>query len=227
MPAHIGLIGGIGPAATDYYYRKIIAAYADSNEELELTIVHADTPTLLDNLQRDRRQTQVEIYRRLTDRLKTAGADFVVVTSIAGHFCIEDFKSKSPLPVIDLIEAVREEVQRKGFSSLGILGTETVMKSKFFGGLGGTRLVTPTPALLADVHAAYVSMAASGSVTHAQRETFNKACVAFIDGSEVDSILMAGTDLALVYDEDSSPFPVVDCAAIHARKVVLASLEAV
>jgi len=226
MPAHIGLIGGIGPAATDYYYRKIIAAYADSNKELELTIVHADTPTLLDNLQRDRRQTQVEIYRRLTDRLKTAGADLVVVTSIAGHFCIEEFKSQSPLPVIDLIEAGREEVQRKAFNSLGILGTETVMKSKFFGGLGQATLVAPTPALLADVHAAYVAMAASGSVTRGQREIFNKACLEFIEDSGVDSILMAGTDLALVYDEESSPFPIVDCAAIHAGKVVLASLEA-
>ena len=50
MPAHIGLIGGIGPAATDYYYRKIIAAYAESGLELELTIAHADAPTLLRRL---------------------------------------------------------------------------------------------------------------------------------------------------------------------------------
>ena len=50
MAAHIGLIGGIGPAATDYYYRRIIAAYAESDLELGLTIAHADAPTLLRNL---------------------------------------------------------------------------------------------------------------------------------------------------------------------------------
>ena len=42
MPAHIGLIGGIGPAATDFYYRKIIAAYAELGLELELTIALSD-----------------------------------------------------------------------------------------------------------------------------------------------------------------------------------------
>lgn len=41
MAAHIGLIGGIGPAATDYYYRRIIAPYAESDLDLELTIIHA------------------------------------------------------------------------------------------------------------------------------------------------------------------------------------------
>ena len=100
MPAHIGLIGGIGPAATDYYYRKIIAAFAQLDAELELTLAHADAPTLLRNLQNDDRKSQMEIYTRLTNRLKNTGADFVAITSIAGHFCIEEFKDESPLPVL-------------------------------------------------------------------------------------------------------------------------------
>jgi aspartate racemase len=47
---HIGLIGGIGPAATDFYYRRLISIFASRKAALDLTIVHADTPTLLDNL---------------------------------------------------------------------------------------------------------------------------------------------------------------------------------
>ena len=223
MPAHIGLIGGIGPAATDYYYQTIIAAYAEAGLELELTIAHADTPTLLGNLKNDDRKSQVAIYRKLTDRLKAAGADFVAVTSIAGHFCIEEFKDMSPLPVIDLIEAVREEVERRGVKRLGILGTEAVMKSAFYGGLGKIEVLTPSPALLAEVHTAYVAMASSGLVTAPQRETLNAACTELIEDFGVDSVLLGGTDLALVYDEATSVFPVIDCAAIHALKIVSAS----
>jgi aspartate racemase len=47
---HIGLVGGIGPAATDFYYRRLVAAFASKKAPLELTIAHADTPTLLKNL---------------------------------------------------------------------------------------------------------------------------------------------------------------------------------
>ena len=39
---HIGLIGGIGPAATDFYYRGLIDRHVASGIPLELTIAHAD-----------------------------------------------------------------------------------------------------------------------------------------------------------------------------------------
>ena len=45
--AHIGMIVGIGPAATDYYYRYLISALAREGRDLQLTMAHADTPTLL------------------------------------------------------------------------------------------------------------------------------------------------------------------------------------
>jgi hypothetical protein len=62
---HIGLIGGIGPAATDFYYRRLIATFASKKAALELTIVHADTPTLLSNLASNNAAAQVAIYVRL------------------------------------------------------------------------------------------------------------------------------------------------------------------
>ena len=59
---HIGLIGGIGPAATDFYYRRLISTFASKKAALELTIVHADTPTLLRHLASDDAASQVAIY---------------------------------------------------------------------------------------------------------------------------------------------------------------------
>ena len=47
---HIGLIGGIGPAATEYYYRGLIERHAGPGRHLELTIVHADVRELAQNL---------------------------------------------------------------------------------------------------------------------------------------------------------------------------------
>ena len=47
---HIGLIGGIGPAATEYYYRGLIARHTRSGTPLELTIAHADVRELAQNL---------------------------------------------------------------------------------------------------------------------------------------------------------------------------------
>ena len=128
----IGLIGGIGPAATDFYYRSLIEKFASEDADLDMTIVHADASTLVKNLMDDNKDAQVSIYNGLTKRLKNAGAECVAITSIAGHFCIEKFVAKSVLPIVDLLSCVQAEVENKGYKKIGILGTKPVMESKFY-----------------------------------------------------------------------------------------------
>ena len=67
---HIGLIGGIGPAATEFYYRGLVNAFADAGKRLELTIVNASTEDLLRNLTHDTPQDQAEIFLAFVERLK-------------------------------------------------------------------------------------------------------------------------------------------------------------
>jgi aspartate racemase len=221
---HIGLIGGIGPAATDFYYRHLIATYANRNAPLELTIVHADTPTLLGNLASNNSSAQTAIYMRLSRRLVAAGAELVAVTSIAGHFCIEDFKAVSPLPVVDLILEVNEAIEARGLKRIGILGTRTVMETRLYGRITAVEILPPSGADLDDVHQAYVSMATSGKVTEDQRSLFNAVGHRLIREQGAQAIMLGGTDLALVFAENSAGFPLVDCARIHADAIARVAL---
>ena len=156
---HIGLIGGIGPAATDFYYRRLISTFARKNATLELTIVHADTPTLVINLARNDTAAQTAVYTRLTNRLVSAGAECVGVTSLGGHFCIDAFKAVSPLPVVDMISEVSQAIEKRGFKRIGILGTRTVMETRFYGRIASTEIIPPSGTDLDYVHEAYISMA--------------------------------------------------------------------
>jgi aspartate racemase len=216
----IGLIGGIGPAATGFYHRRLIELYAKLQTSLDLTIVHADTPTLVDNLARNEAARQAQIFAHLTHRLASAGAGLVAVTSIAGHFCRDEFKALSPLPVVDLIVEVDRAVAARGTSRIGILGTRTVMESRFYGGLTGATAILPLGGDLDDVHQAYVTMAVAGVATEAQRAVFYSAGRRLIEQQGAEAIMLGGTDLALVFDERTSPFPIIDCAAIHADAIV-------
>jgi aspartate racemase len=216
----IGLIGGIGPAATDFYYRRLISAFAGNRTALELTSVHADAPTLLAHLASNDAEVQIAIYKRLTDRLVAAGAGCVAVTSIAGHFCIGGFKDVSPLPVVDMIDAVSTAVKRRGLKRIGILGTRTVMETRFYGGIPSAEIVPPSGNDLDSVHEAYVAMAASGVATAAQRTVFTAACQRLLKDRGVEAIMLGGTDLALVFSEQTVDFPLVDCAGIHVEAIV-------
>jgi aspartate racemase len=217
---HIGLIGGIGPAATDFYYRRLISTFASKQAALELTIVHADTPTLLGNLASNDAASQVAIYMKLTNRLAAAGAECVAITSIAGHFCIEAFKASSVLPVVDMISEVNRAIAQRAFGRIGILGTRTVMETRLYGSVSRVEVVPPSGQSLEDVHEAYVAMAASGIVTEAQRAVFTAVSKQLLEQSGVEAILLGGTDLALVFNERDTEFPLIDCASIHADAIV-------
>jgi aspartate racemase len=216
----IGLIGGIGPAATDFYYRRLISIFSRNKTPLELTIVHADAPTLLGNLSRNDAASQVEIYMKLTNRLAAAGAGCVAVTSIAGHFCIDAFKASSPLPVVDLISEVNRAIEKSGYKRIGILGTRTVMETRFYGRISGATIIPPGGRDLDDVHQAYATMATSGVVTDAQRDVFAGASQRLLKDAGAEAIMLGGTDLALVFDDRDASFPTIDCAAIHADAIV-------
>lgn len=62
---HIGLIGGIGPAAIERYYRGLIER---TRKPLDLTIVHADVPQLATNLSALASVKQAEVFASLVRR---------------------------------------------------------------------------------------------------------------------------------------------------------------
>jgi len=222
---HIGLIVGIGPAATDYYYRYLIFTLAQAGQDLELTMAHADTRTLLRNQSEGNVAAQVEIYRRLTDRLQRAGAEQMAITSIAGHFCIEAYKAVSTLPVVDLLAVTKREVTRRGLKRVGLLGTRVVMQTQFYGVLDGVEVIPPVSNLL-EVHNAYVSMASTGVATPEHRQTFMQAGTELTIKHGCESILLAGTDLALVFRRGDHPgFDVFDCAEAHASAIAAAAMS--
>ncbi|WP_420345738.1 aspartate/glutamate racemase family protein [Pelagibius sp.] len=212
---HIGLIGGIGPAATDYYYRRLIRTFANRPEALDLTIAHADSPTLLAHLAEGRAAEQAAIFERLTRRLKAAGAEAVAVTSIAGHFCIDAFRQVSPLPVIDLLSSVARNLDEAGYRSVGVLGTKGAMASALYGRLKGIDVVAPAGAALDQVHQAYVDMAVSGVATEAQREVFFDSGRRLAEDAGAEAVLLGGTDLFLAFDGHDPGFKAIDCALLH------------
>ena len=212
---HIGLVGGIGPAATDTYYRALIAAAAERDFVLELTMVHADAQTLLKNQAAGNTASQVAVFRRLAECLKAAGAEVMVITSIAGHFCIEDLKRTSPLPVIDMIEEVDRDLEQRGLKKVGVLGTRMAMETGLYGGVRAATLLAPTGDELQEVHDAYAAMASAGAVTEEQRGIFLAASRRLTEEQGAEAIMLGGTDLALVFDGSDYGFDIVDCAKVH------------
>ena len=75
------------------------------------------------------------------------------------------------------------------------------------------------------VHDAYVSMATTGIATPEHREVFMRAGRSLSSTYGCESILLAGTDLALVFHTGIDPgFDTFDCAEAHAAAIASAAM---
>lgn len=219
---HIGLIGGIGPAATVFYYRALTDAAARLAARLELTIVHAQNRDLIDHMMAGEPDAQARIFARLTERLRAAGAERVAVTSMAGHFCAREFEPLSTLPVISALPPVRAELERLGVRRVGLFGTQVVMNSRLYGALEDFEIMVPGGERFVEVSREYVAMATAGRVTARQRTCFHDAGRELIAGG-AETILLGGTDFFLAFEGDEGGFPTVDCARVHAEAIARAA----
>ena len=223
MTKHIGLIGGIGPAATIVYYRELVRLFALAGKPLALTIDHADIGALVANLEADRAEAQAAIFAHHTVALKAAGCNLVAVTSIGGHFCRREFDAISQLPTIDSVPAIGAHLAAAGIERVGVLGTSAVMRSRLYG-LPGVEVIAPEGDTATRVDADYKAMAQAGIALVEQRERLIAAGAGLLTRG-AEAVLLGGTDLSLVFDGSEVGYPVIDGAVVHAEAIARVALS--
>ncbi|MCG8415314.1 MAG: aspartate/glutamate racemase family protein [Pseudomonadales bacterium] len=221
---HIGMIGGIGPAATVFYYQQLVDGFARRSQALHLTIVNSSAKTLTENLAAGCSQEQAAEFLRVSQQLVGAGADCVVITSMGGHFCLPDFSPLSPLPIIEGPRSVRDHLLQAGISKPGILGTRKVMESALYGQLDELEPVIPLGEELEQANRDYVDMAIAGVATADQRSRLLAAGEKLIREQGAEVVLLGGTDLSIVYDETTN-IPFIDTAQVHVDAIIKEALE--
>ncbi len=214
---HIGIIGGIGPAATEFYYRRLIDSHSAMTRPLELTIAHADMDVLLSNLAGSARETQANVFRIHVEQLAGAGASVAAVTSIAGHFCYHELEAISPLPLISALIVLGEELERKGLSRVGLLGSKVAMATRLFGAISDVEVVLPRGNDLIKVSEEYFTMARTQFATSAQRGLFFEVGAQLCSEQGAEVVILAGTDMFLAFSGNDPGFHVIDSAEVHIR----------
>lgn len=223
---HLGLIVGIGPAATDYYYRGLIAAAARDGVDLQLTMAHADLGALARNTSAADQAAQVALYLPLLERLKRAGVERAAITSIGGSFCMEQLLPISPLPLIDIIDVIDTHLAERPEKTFGVIGTKLAMGTKLYGRLARHRIVAPEGTDAETVGAAYMAIATRGAASAAEREVCFAACRKMATEQGVEAVMLGGTDLFLAFDGTADPgVAVIDCAALHIQALAKAASE--
>jgi aspartate racemase len=125
----------------------------------------------------------------------------------------------SKLPLVNMLSATATAIAERGLRRVTLLGTRFVIDTDMYGALTGIDVVRPRPDEIDLIHNAYVDIVTRGAATEESRVTLQRLAHLLIERERIDALVLAGTDLALVFD-DSVDLPVVDCAAVHIQAIM-------
>jgi aspartate racemase len=215
----IGLIGGLGVGATIHYYRELAAAHG-SGPPMDLVMSHASVARTTEYVSKGDRRGLATYLAGFLSQLKSAGATIGVVPAVTPHFCIEELAAIAPMPIVDITTAVADHIRDRNLSRVALFGTRFVIESDMFGRLPGIELIRVRGAELDFVHGAYNQLAQTGVSNAEHRQRFIALAQTLQARDGVQAIVLAGTDFAVMFDENATPFPSVNCARAHINAIM-------
>ncbi len=129
----IGVIGGMGPLATQLFYRMIIEKTDAATDQDHINMVilnHATMPDRTDAILNNKLDKLMHHVEEDVAVLEKFGADYIVVPCNTFHVVIDQVQSATDIPVINMIkETVKKIISVYGRGArVGIMGTDGTVK---------------------------------------------------------------------------------------------------
>ena len=228
----LGIIGGLGPESTLEYYQNIIALYRERQRDgsyPEFIINSVDLKKGLDFMAEGNLTGMADYLVEEIGKLARAGANFGLISANTPHIVFDELASKSPIPLISIVEATCAAAKARGLKKLALLGTRFTMQGTFYPKVfsrEGIELVAPDANDQEYIHDKYLNELVPGNFLPETRD----GLLAIVDRMEaktnIDGLILAGTELPLILrDADHRGIPLLDTTKIHCQAAVAEMLS--
>ncbi|MDO5530876.1 amino acid racemase [Sutterella sp.] len=240
-PFRIGLVGGLGPAATVDLYKKIVDATPAKNDQEHIRVLVDQNPQVPDRteyLLNGGADPTLPLFSACR-RLEAMGADLLLIPCNTAHAFLEGFGAKLRVPVLNMqrvtMESIREKFGERAV--IGLLATTGTCRTGIYAdkaGETGLTLVTPEPAHQAEVMEAIYGKKGvkAGFTTGECRDSLLAAARHLVRDKGATVLILGCTELPLILTEnecqdlgDGLTAAVVDPTATLARRAVQTAIE--
>jgi aspartate racemase len=223
----LGIIGGVGPESTVEYYQNIIALYRERQRDgsyPEFIINSVDLKKGLDFMAANNLGGMADYLLEEIDKLAQAGANFGLISASTPHIVFDEVASKSPIPLISIVEATCAAAKARKLRRLALFGTRFTMQGTFYPKVfsrEGIELVVPDATDQDYLHDKYLNELVPGKFLPETRA----GLLAIVDrikaNSDIDGVILAGTELPLILrDAEHNGIPFLNTTKIHCQAAV-------
>src|SRR6266568_117853 len=223
----IGIIGGLGPESTVEYYQNIIALYRERQRDgsyPEFIINSVDLKKGLDFMAANNLGGMADYLLEEIGKLEQAGANFGLISANTPHIVFGEVASKSPIPLISIVEATCAAAKARKLKRLALFGTRYTMQGTFYAKVfsrEGIELLVPEPNDKDYIHDKYMNELVPGKFLSETRS----GLLAIVDRmkakNDIDGVILAGTELPLILrDPEHDGIPFLNTTKIHCEAAV-------
>ena len=220
-PRTIGLIAGLGVGGGIFYYKALVEAHLAIGHSARLVMVHADVRRVLELVEAEKAEQLAEYLAGLLNQLAAAGAEIAAIPAFSPQVCASQLAAITPLPLVNLIDVIAADVERRGLRRVSLFGASATIRTKLFGALQNTEVITPYPQEVDIIGRLYTRIVEEGASEEAYRQLRSFAHK-IMERDGVEAIILAGTDLALIFNPSNTDFPHVDGARLHVSAIMRA-----
>ena len=228
----IGLIGGMSWQSSIEYYRII---NEESNKRLgdfhtsETIMYSVDIDAVLKNQHANEWQILSEHMTDVALKLENAGADFVLICANTMHKTADYVEKNINIPLVHIADTVADEIKRKGFKKVGLIGTPFTMQEEFYKGRLKEKhnIEVLIPDEQADVDCIYDIIKDEltfGKLLDSSREKYLKIMQKLVKRG-AEGVILGCTEIPLLIKQEHTAIPVFDTATLHALAAVKKSIE--
>jgi aspartate racemase len=215
----VGIVGGLGVGATVHYYETIAAACKARGVVPDLVIAHADVDYGQSLIRAGKLGELATYLAGFIAQLARAGAETAVLPAVTPHICIKELPPRLAIPLINIVEVLAAELRRRKTGRIALMGSVFTVQGSLWGQLAGVEIVKPQPDEIAFIGEAYQRIL-DDKTTPTDADDLRRISADLQRRDGVELVLLAGTDLAVMFDEASAGFPCLDVARLHIDAIV-------
>ncbi len=229
MTKTIGILGGMGPEATAYFYGLLIRRTRAARDQEHVPVVIWADPRIPDRTAAILRRgpSPLPALQRGLRALERAGADLAVIPCITAHVFLEKLRASSPLPVVSLVEEtvrfLRSEKPR--CKTAGLLASSGTVTSGLFQSAldaAGLSVLTPVAAEQKRVmEAIYGERGIKAGFTRGRPAKLLREIAARLVRRGARVIIAGCTEVPLALQAGDIAVPLLDPLDIAARACIL------
>ena len=220
LPA-LGLVMGLGVGAGVFYYRSLVNAHLARGRSPNLLMIHADVRRVMGLAAAREAKSLAEYLLSLLQQLANGGATAATIPAFSPQLCAKELTERSPLPLINILDIIVDEIERRRLRRIAIFGARVTMETKLFGRLEGhAEVISPHAQEVDRISEIYVRIVETEQASREDYEALRNLAHTLIQRERLDAILLAGTDLSFVFNPDNTDFPHLDGARAHIDAIV-------